>query len=48
MSIRIYLVKLLKKVVKVIIPNNYFTTFSYSPSSHKHVYIMASSGSNSY
>jgi len=48
MSIEIYLVKSLEEAVKVIIPNNYPTTLSYSPSSHKHVYIMASSGSNSY
>jgi hypothetical protein len=48
MSIGIHLVKSLEEVVKVIIPNNYPATLSYSPSSYKHVYITASSGSNSY
>jgi len=48
MSIRIYLVKSLEEVVKVIIPNNYPATLSYSPNSYKYVYITASSRSNSY
>jgi len=48
MSIGIYLVKSLEEAVKVIIPKNYLTTLSYSPSSYKYVYITASSRSNSY
>jgi len=47
-SIGIYLVKSLEEVVRVIILNNYPTTLSYSSSSYKHIYITASSRSNSY
>lgn len=48
MPMGMHLVKSLEKAVEVIIPNNYPATLSYSPSNHKHVYVTASSGSNSY
>jgi len=48
MSTEMYLVKSLEEAVKVTISNNYPTTLSYSPSSYKYIYIIASSRSNSY
>jgi len=42
------LVKSLEKIVKVISPTITLLLFLYSPSSYKYIYIIVSSGFNSY